>query len=56
MFLRGQPAPSLLYKFNFNISASRQNIKNLIGNFGAIYVGMMQAKFQVSSFPGVGGE
>jgi len=33
-----------------------QNIKNLISNFGAIYVGIMHAKFQASSFIGVGGE
>jgi len=31
---------------NLNISASRQNIKNLINNFGAIHVGIMHAKFQ----------
>jgi len=39
---------------NLNISASIQNIKNLLGNFGAIYVGNMHANFQVSSFTGVG--
>jgi len=39
-----------------NISASRQNIKNLIGIFGAIHVGIMHANFQASSFTGVGGE
>jgi len=33
-----------------------QNIKNLIGNFGAIHVGIMRTKFQASSFNGVGGE
>jgi len=33
-----------------------QNIKNLIGNFGAIHVGIMHAKFQASSFTRVGGE
>jgi len=38
-----------------NISASRQNIKNLIGNFGAIYVGNMHTKFQPSSTKCVGG-
>jgi len=51
---------------NLNISASRQNIKNLIGNFGDIHVGIMHAKFQasskvweeneVASFTSVGGE
>jgi len=35
---------------------ARQNIKNLISNFGAIYVGIMHAKFQASSFTSVGGE
>jgi len=39
-----------------NISASRQNIKNLMGNFGTIHVGIMQAKFQAFGFTGVGGE
>jgi len=43
----------LFYK---DISASWQNIKNLIGNFGAIYVGIMLAKFQASSSTCVGGE
>jgi len=42
--------------FNFNISASWQNIKNLMSNFGAIHVGIIHAKFQPSSFNGVGGE
>jgi len=41
---------------NLNISACRQNVKNLIGKFAAIYVGIMLAKFQVSSFTEVGGE
>jgi len=41
---------------NLNISASSQNIKNLINNFGAIHVGIMYAKFQASSFTGVGGK
>jgi len=39
-----------------NISASRQNIKNLIGNFWAIHVRVMHANFQASSLIGVGGE
>jgi len=41
---------------NLNISASKQNIKNLICNFGAVYVRIMHAYFQASSFTGVGGE
>jgi len=41
---------------NLNISASRQNIINLVGNFQAIHVGNMPANFQASSFTGVGGE
>jgi len=41
---------------NLNISASRQNIKNLVSNFGAIYVRIMHANFQASRFIGVGGE
>jgi len=42
--------------FNLSISASRQNIKNLIGNFGAPHVSIMHANFQTSNFTGVGGE
>jgi len=41
---------------NLNILASRQNVKNLIYNFGAIHVGILYAKFQASSFTAVGGE
>jgi len=41
---------------NFTFSASKQNIKNLVGNFGAIHVGIMHAKFQPSSFNDVGWE
>jgi len=41
---------------NLNISASRQNTKHLIGNFGAIHVVIVHAKFKASSFTGVGGE
>jgi len=45
------------HKFlTLNISASRQNIKNLAANFRAIYVRIMHANFQASSFTGVGGE
>jgi len=42
--------------FNLSTSASRQNIKNLIGNFEDIHVGIMHAKFQAFSFTGVEGE
>jgi len=39
LFLQG-PAHLVYYiTLNLNISASGQNIKNLIGNFGAIHVG-----------------
>jgi len=41
---------------NLILSASKQNIKNLFGNFGAIHVGIMHAKCQPSSFNGVGVE
>jgi len=41
---------------NLNISAFRQNIKNLVGNFWAIYVRNMHANFQVSGSIGVGRE
>jgi len=41
---------------NLNISASRQNIKNLVGNFLAIYVGILHGNIQTYSFPGVGRE
>jgi len=33
-----------------------QNVKNLIDYYGAIYVRIMQANFQVSSFTGAEGE
>jgi len=39
-----------------NISASKQNIKNLLDNFGALDVGIMYANFQASSFIDVGRE
>jgi len=32
-----------------------QNIKNLVGNFGANYARIMLGNFQASSFTGVGG-
>jgi len=35
---------------------NKQNIKNLIGNFGAIHVRTMYASFQASGFAGVRGE
>jgi len=38
---------------NLNISISRPNIKNLVSNFGAIYVGYMHANFQASCSPGM---
>jgi len=41
---------------NLNISASRQNIKNLICDFGATHVRIMHANFQASSFTGLGAE
>jgi len=41
---------------NLNISTSRQNIKKLICNFGAIRVRIMHSNFQASSFTSVGGE
>jgi len=40
---------------NFIFSASEQNIKNLVGNFGAIYVGKRLANFQGSNFNGIAG-
>jgi len=44
------------WTLNLNISASLQIIKNLVGNFGAIYMEIMHARFQLSSFTGVGGK
>jgi len=41
---------------NLIFSASRQNIKNLVGNFGAIHVGIMHAEFQPNGVGGGGGE
>jgi len=40
---------------NLNISDSRQNIKNLVGTFGALHVGNIHANFQASNSTGVGG-
>jgi len=40
---------------NLIFTTSKQSIKNKVGNFGAIYVRIMCAKFQPSSFNGVGG-
>jgi len=49
-------AHQVYYKtLNLIFSASKQHIKNLVDNFGVIYVGIMYVKFQVSSFNGVGG-
>jgi len=51
------PAHLVYYiTLHLNISASRQNIKNLIGKFRAVHVGIVHAKFQAYSFAGVGGE
>jgi len=40
---------------NLNISASRHDIKNMVGNFGALHVGNMHANFQASSSTSMGG-
>jgi len=49
-------AHQVYYKtLNLIFSASKQNIKNLVGNFGAIHVGIMHAKFQPSSLSGMKG-
>jgi len=50
--------PHLVYYINLNLNVStyRQNIKNLIANFGVIHVGIMHAKFQTFSFSCEGGE
>jgi len=44
----------ILFHLKLNLK-TRQNIKNLVGNFGALNVGNMHAKFQAPSFNGVGG-
>jgi len=41
---------------NLNISASRQDIKNMVHKFEAIHVRIMHANLQASSFPSVGGK
>jgi len=54
-----QPIHPLLHSItlDFNILTSRQNIKNLVDNFWGIHViSIMHAKFQASSFNGVGGD
>jgi len=56
MFFKGPAHLVYFITLNLNISASRQNIKNLISNFGAIHVRILLGKFQASSFTGVGGE
>jgi len=43
-------ASPLSFLYNFKL------IKNLIGNFETIHVGIMHAKFKASSFTGVRGE
>jgi len=51
------PAHPVYYiTLNLNISAPRQNIKNLEHRFWAIYVRIMLAIFQPSSFKTVGGD
>jgi len=48
---------AIKYKtLNLNISASKQNIKNLIDSFRAIPVRSTHANFQASSSTGVGEE
>jgi len=51
-----QVKPGLIHyrTLNLNILAFKQNITNLVGNFGAIHMGIMHAKFQLSSFNGCG--
>jgi len=53
---KGQAHLVYYITLNLNISASRQYIKNLMGTFGAVHVGIMHAKFQASSFSCVGRE
>jgi len=55
-FCKGPAHPIYYRTLNLNISAYRQNIKNLVGNFEAIYVRIMHAKFQTSSSTGVEGK
>jgi len=56
IFFKGSAHLVYYITLNLNISASEKNIKNLMRNFGAIRVVIMHAKFQASSFIGVGGE
>jgi len=51
--LKGPAHPVYHKTLNLKISVPRQNIENLISNFGAIYVGIMRAEFQTFSFTGV---
>jgi len=46
----------ILLKKTAYISASIQDIKNLVGKFEAIHVRNMHANFQVSSFTGMAGK
>jgi len=55
-FFKGPAHLAYSITLNLTISVSRHNVENLIGNFGAIHVGMMRAKFQASSFTGMRGE
>jgi len=54
--IKGPAHPVYNITLKLNISASGQNIKNLVGNFGAIRVRIMYGKFQASNFTSVGGE
>jgi len=47
-FCKGPAHPVYYITLNLNISASRRNIKNMIGNFGAIHVVIMHTKYQAS--------
>jgi len=55
--LPGNYQPHQVYTKTYNLifSVSKQNIKNLGGNFESIHVRIVYAKFQPSSFNGVGG-
>jgi len=61
LFSVGKPSQATItqqvyYKtLNLILSASKKNIKNLVGNFAAIHVGIMRAKFQPSCLNGVEG-
>jgi len=48
-FLPTNPLSNLIHYMNLNISASRQDIKNLVNNFVALHVRNRHANFQASS-------